>query len=163
MSEIYNPDGSANLNGAIENFSENPEIIKATINEDPALSEEISESFVKSLKRNASDPKLVDRLVRIAVILGLGITGIGATKYIEQGLKERPNIEPTEATVPISPETQKAIDGIQRAEALEYFQNSEDTQADQEKAMAEEALKAQEIPQTVKDQNFDGLDTTKIE
>jgi hypothetical protein len=135
--------------------------IQETIKGDPELKSDLEDALARSLKRRDQDPKFTDRIVRIAVILGLTFTALGAARYINESRENQPDYKPTESAAGFDPsQEQKETVANMKAqtlqeEAQEYF--------DTLKARDTAEPAPTEIPNTVKDQNFDELDTTKIE
>lgn len=64
------------------------EEIRETVQRDPSLQTELGESLMKSFFRNAGDERSQDRILYIIAALGIGLMGVNAVKYIEQGYKE---------------------------------------------------------------------------
>lgn len=151
----------------------NPEIANwAEI--DPELRNEVIDSFNKSLDRNKYKPNTIQRLVRIAAILGILGGGLTIDKNfneskIQDGAKDiaQSLIDTASEEGGPSAEQQQAVSAMEAQKNQEEAKYHLDQQISIEAASEKEAFAksqvAPEIPQTVLNQNFDGLDTTKIE
>jgi hypothetical protein len=151
----------------------NPEIANwAEI--DPELRNEVIDSFNKSLDRNKHKPNTIQRLVRVAAILGILGGGLTIDKNfneskIQDGAKDIAHslIDAAGQEYQQSIEQKEAVTAMEaqknQEEAKAQFDQQVSTDAASEKEALANSQVTSEIPQTVLNQNFDGLDTTKIE
>lgn len=147
----------------------NPEIanwgeIKEAIWEDEELKQDLENTLNKAAQKNKDNPKIIKTIGRIAAILGLTVAVLAGARFVatKNGLEETPDIPETSDTQGATEKRHQATSGITDQEAREYLENTPDVEAQKEKEMVEEALTPSEVPNTVKDQNFEGLDTSSL-
>lgn len=172
-------EGRADFLPKVEDISRNPadvdfkkpEIanwaeVSETIQSDPELKSGFQKAINDAYERY-TDPRFKDKLVRVAATLGLAITALGGIKYTAEALKEQP--KPADSATGFTPslEQAEAVAGIQRQDIQEDAQKFYNGLTAKEVATEKERLAAAtaptEIPQTVRDQNFEGLNTSSLE
>lgn len=151
----------------------NPEIANwAEI--DPELRNEVIDSFNKSLDRNKHKPNTMQRLVRVAAILGILGGGLTIDKNFNESKIQDGAIDMAHSLIDTaSQEYEQPIGQKEAVTAMEEQKTQEEARVQFEQQVTADAAAEKEalansqitpeIPQTVLNQNFDGLDTTKIE
>lgn len=152
----------------------NPEIANwAEI--DPELEKEMIDGFNRSLERNRNNPNVLQRLVRVAAILGI----LGGGLYIDKNYNESKIQEGAKEFTSSLLNNANEVNGSQTfeqqqaLEAMEREQMQAEAEAFHKEQLASESLtekenlantnQTQQVPSSVINQNFEGLDTTKIE
>jgi len=146
----------------VANWAEITEIIQSDL--------EIRSGFQKVLNdayELCTDPKLKDKIVRVAVILGLAFTAHQGIKYTAEAIKDQPKPADSATGFTPSPEQSEAVAGMQQQDiqedAQKYYEELKATEAAAAKEAVANATAPAEMPQTVQNQNFEGLDTSSLE
>lgn len=140
--------------------------VRETVQGDPELKSGFQKAIDDAYER-CSDPKFKDKLIRVAVILGVAVTALQGIKYASKAIKEQP--KPTDSTTGFtpSPEQAEAVAGIQQQDiqedAQKFYNELTTNEARTEKEHIAAATAPSEIPQTVRDQSAEGLDTSSLE
>jgi signal transduction histidine kinase len=139
------------------------------IDNDPELKSELESSLDRAARRNSSNPKVIQTIMRIGATLGLTIAVLAGAKFISENKESGPDYKPTENSAEIDPtqQQQEAIAGMEQQnlqeDAQKYLSELQAKEAAQERERISAEITSPTIPETVVNQNFDGLDTTNIE
>lgn len=143
--------------------------IAEAIKEDPQLRSDWDKAGKAAVERNKDKPAWLRSFSLLAATLSLTATLWALQECSSKdGRVPEPDQRSPEASIPSPEEEQRrAVKAMEeqktQEEAAAWHKEETAAEAEKEKKDLEESFKGPETPQTVKDQDTEGLDTTNIE